>query len=200
MKAKFNKGVMRRFDKLAAKAGLQLEYIQALRERGYFDAPASTRHHLAYPGGLLEHSVNVAEKLVELTKTLKVEWTRPEGPYLVGLLHDLVKCDCYEILLDGTGPQAPLGEGEEKYIIKWNNKWGDQHGCASLMICGELGIELEYDEQLAISYHMGQFGVGKEYIECCYKDVLENDGPQVLATHFADWWSSQILEEKASVG
>lgn len=200
MKAKLNKGVMRRFDKLAEKAGLQLEQIQALRERGYFDAPASKGHHLAYPGGLLEHSVNVAEKLVELTKTLKVEWTRPEGPYLVGLLHDLVKCDCYEIYLDGTGPHAPLGEGKEKYIIKWNNKWGDQHGVASLEICGELGIKLNSDERRAIKYHMGRFGIGKEYLECRYRDALDEYGPQVLATHFADWWSSQVIEEKASVG
>lgn len=196
----FDKAVIRRFNKLSEKAGLELEQVQALCKRRYFEAPASKGHHLAYPGGLLEHSVNVAEKLVELTKTLKIKWGRPEGPYLVGLLHDLVKCDCYKIVLDGTGPQAPLGEGKEKYIIKWNDKWGDDHGLASLDICDELGIKLNSDERSAIKYHMGRFGIGKEYLECRYRDALDGYGPQVLATHFADWWASEIIESKASVG
>jgi len=34
-----------------------LEWME--RETDFFTAPASTKHHLAYPGGLVEHSVNV---------------------------------------------------------------------------------------------------------------------------------------------
>lgn len=33
------------------------------QETNFFTAPASTRHHLAYPGGLVEHSLNVFREL-----------------------------------------------------------------------------------------------------------------------------------------
>lgn len=38
-----------------------LEWME--RETDFFTAPASTKHHLAYPGGLVEHSVNVFREL-----------------------------------------------------------------------------------------------------------------------------------------
>lgn len=174
-----------KFGKLAKKAGLDEKAIEALKARGYFDAPASKGHHLAYPSGLLEHSVNVTEQLVKLTKTLKIKWQRPEGPYLVGLLHDLVKCDCYKIVRDGN-----------KFSIKWCDTWGDLHGLASTRIVNELDIGTEEDEWASIRYHMGRFGVGKDYLECEYRAALKNYGPQVLATHFADWWSSENIEEE----
>lgn len=194
-----SKDVVSRFEKLAIKAGLGEKEVSALRGRGYFEAPASKGHHLAYPGGLIEHSVNVAEKLVELTEVFKIKWTRPEGPYLVGLLHDLVKCDCYKIVFDQTGPVSP--EGWYPFVIKWcGDKCGDGHGFVSLCVCDDLKIKLMDDEKKAILFHMGRFGVGKEFLESDYREVLEKYGPQVLATHFADWWSSEVVEKKISVG
>ena len=42
--------------------------IEMLIENGFFAAPASTKFHGAYKGGLLEHSINVTSTLVRLTK------------------------------------------------------------------------------------------------------------------------------------
>ena len=47
---------------------VQRDYADALlawleRETDFFEAPASTRHHGAHPGGLLEHSLNVYNRL-----------------------------------------------------------------------------------------------------------------------------------------
>lgn len=47
---------------------VQRDYADALlawleRETDFFEAPASTRHHGAHPGGLLEHSLNVYHRL-----------------------------------------------------------------------------------------------------------------------------------------
>ena len=35
-------------------------FLKELEEGGFFISPCSTQYHLAYAGGLVEHSVNVA--------------------------------------------------------------------------------------------------------------------------------------------
>ena len=71
--------------------------IKRLADIGYFDAPASRYHHLAEPGGLLRHSVNVTDWLLQLTDAGVVSWDRAYSPYRIGMLHDLVKCKCYAV-------------------------------------------------------------------------------------------------------
>ena len=66
-----------------------------LKEIGFFDAPASTKYHGNYPGGLFDHSFAVTKSLLSLTKRMELKWERPQSPYLVGMLHDLCKCDQY---------------------------------------------------------------------------------------------------------
>lgn len=63
----------------------------------FFEAPASSRHHLAVPGGLCEHSLNVYRRLCWL---LDEEYD--ESPYteetiaIVALFHDLCKANMYK--------------------------------------------------------------------------------------------------------
>lgn len=42
---------------------------RVLDEIGFFTSPASTKYHLSVPGGLLQHSINVAEAAMELCET-----------------------------------------------------------------------------------------------------------------------------------
>ena len=42
------------------------EIVVRLEEAGFFKAPASTKFHLNYEGGLLEHSMNVCNLALEL--------------------------------------------------------------------------------------------------------------------------------------
>ena len=60
--------------------------ITDLRDSGFFTAPASTKYHGAFEGGLFEHSRNVTQVLVTLTKNNELAWQRPESPYIVGML------------------------------------------------------------------------------------------------------------------
>lgn len=64
-----------------------------LDKMGFFTAPASTKYHGAYSGGLFDHSITVAKQLVNLTDKLGLEWQNPSSPYVVGMFHDLCKCD-----------------------------------------------------------------------------------------------------------
>lgn len=74
-------------------------------ETDFFTAPASTRHHGAYPGGLLEHSLNVYHRLravvcVETygttTSDLLAEDVE-ETVAVLALLHDVCKVNCYHV-------------------------------------------------------------------------------------------------------
>ena len=82
-------------------AGLTNEQIEGVKALGYFNAPASKSHHLNYPGGLVVHSLNVTDNILKLTKTFGYKWQREDSPYVIGMLHDLVKCKCYEELALG---------------------------------------------------------------------------------------------------
>lgn len=152
---------------------------------GYLEAPASKGHHLAEKGGLVKHSVNVTRELLKLTHTLGVKWPREESPYLVGLLHDLVKCRCYRSTMSQIGALA------------WEYVQPEYpgHGIASVMIALELGIELKPEEIAAITYHMGMFGVGREYTDKEFNAALAKYPQQIIATHCADWWAARVTEE-----
>ena len=64
-----------------------------LNTYGFWDAPASTKYHGNYPGGLAEHSLTVAKNLLMLTEKLDLKWDNPGSPFVVGLLHDVCKMD-----------------------------------------------------------------------------------------------------------
>ena len=60
------------------------------KETTWLTAPASTRFHLCKEGGLLEHSVNVAETMLKIKAVIAPEIT-DESCVIVALLHDLGK-------------------------------------------------------------------------------------------------------------
>ena len=170
---------------LLEKAGIDTDAEERLAQIGYFKQPASKGHHLSGYGGLAKHSVNVTERLVELTRALQVRWPREESPYLVGMLHDLVKCRCYRL----------RGETNGKPEWEYVQPVYPGHGACSAAIASEIGIKLERDEIVAITYHMGVYGVGKEYTDKEFDNALRWHGQQVIATCCADWYAARVDEE-----
>ena len=59
-------------------------------ETAWLTAPASTKYHLCYESGLLEHSVNVAETMLKV-KSVLAPHISDESCVIVALLHDLGK-------------------------------------------------------------------------------------------------------------
>lgn len=162
-------------------AKLSCGAMDKLKAIGYYDAPASKGHHLAVKGGLVQHSLNVTRRLVEMSDALGTDWSREESPYIVGMLHDLVKCQCYRLNPDG------------KTYSYEQPKWPG-HGTASVMIATvELGIQLNPDEAAAIAWHMGAFGLqGRALDE--FDAALDVFPSQIIATHTADWAAARIDE------
>lgn len=188
MKTKTNK-IEVQAGELLKLAGLSVNEIGELGFWGYFYAPASKSHHLAVPGGLMRHSINVTTRLVALTKALRLKWPRPESPYLVGMLHDVVKVRSY--IVDKT---ATTDASAPKYIYAPSVYGG--HGAASvMMITSELQVSLCPEEALAIRWHMGAFGLAgdelKEY-DCALRAFPE----LLIATHTADMLAANVDEAK----
>ena len=97
----------------------------------FFTAPASTKYHLAYAGGLAEHSLSVHDTLVKLDGAFGTEI--PEYKIrTTALLHDLCKTNYYikekkwrkddhgkweSYLAWGVDDQLPLGHGEKSMFL-----------------------------------------------------------------------------------
>ena len=134
------------------------ELIAYLTKSDFFTAPASTRFHGCYPGGLAQHSLRVRELLsgyhVEFDFSKTTGWagiiTLPvtqENITVATLLHDLCKVGAY------------IGKGDGTY--RWNRAQPKGHALLSLVRIVE-HIELEKIEELMITYHMGLYGL-REY-------------------------------------
>lgn len=74
-----------------------------LEEAGFFTAPASTKYHGAYAGGLVEHTNHVYRRLVRLADEEDKRQGRTYPEYTVdtiavaALLHDVCKVDAYKV-------------------------------------------------------------------------------------------------------
>ena len=73
--------------------------IEYLEQLGFFTAPASTKSHCSFPGGLCLHSLNVYYALDKIVKTFEEE-TKVKYDYatllIVGLLHDVIRANLFE--------------------------------------------------------------------------------------------------------
>ena len=125
----------------------------------FFRAPASTRYHGAYEGGLLEHSLNVYDNLCDYLARKRVrdvygfEYSA-ESIAIAALLHDLCKVNFYvestrNVKENGVWKTVPF------YTIEDKLPYG--HGEKSVYIASGY-MRLTRDEAFAIRYHMGFSG------------------------------------------
>jgi len=163
-----------------------LEWLK--RDGEFFRAPASTskEHHLPYPGGLLEHSINVAEYMLRLRDILAPD-IPDDSVIIVGLFHDLGKIG---------SPGAPLylpnpdkKERKEKPYIHNPSLVRMGVPIRSLSILSRF-VTLSEEETQAICYHDGQYVPENEI-------VAHHERPLTLLVHFADIWCATIVEKEA---
>lgn len=164
--------------------------IDFLTNSGFFKAPASTKYHGNYPGGLYDHSYRVYEQLMWLCGGLDIEWKRPESVFIVGLFHDLCKIDQYEEIIDKPG-KTMFGEtepqGMEVHYEYNKDLLLSGHGAKSVMILSTF-LQLTEEEMLCIRYHMGAY----EKDDWVGFDLAIRKYPNVLFTHTADMLASKV--------
>jgi hypothetical protein len=151
--------------------------VRELDEIGFFTAPASVRYHGAYSGGLFDHSFAVAKYLVEMTEKLGLNWQNQRSPYLVGMFHDLCKCDNYV-------------QGEDLEYDYNPNMIIPDHGAKSVIML-QRWIVLTDEEIACIRWHMGAYE--KDPHMWNYYNRAVEKFPNVLYTHTADMLASKVL-------
>lgn len=142
-------------------ADTMLEWLE--RETDFFEAPASTKHHGAHPGGLVEHSLNVYRRLRnivcmetygEITSGLLAEDVE-ETVAILGLLHDVCKVGVYHVETKRRKNQT-TGFWEDYQVYVFRDPLPLGHGEKSLYLI-QRHMDLEPEEAMAIRWHMGAY-------------------------------------------
>ena len=115
-------------------------------------APASTRFHAAYEGGLLDHSLNVYNVLI--SKHFNPETDDLESYTIVSLLHDLCKAGFYKTELRNR--KNDRGEWEKVPVYAVDDQFPYGHGEKSVFLI-ERFMRLRTEEAIAVRWHMGGF-------------------------------------------
>ncbi len=156
--------------------------LDFLCKSDFFTAPASTRYHGAHEGGLVEHSLNVYDCLVDILARPRmkelygVEYSE-ESIAIAGLLHDICKVNFYKVSTRNVKDETGRWTTVPYYTIEDSLPYG--HGEKSAYMISAY-MKLTRDEAFAIRYHMGFSGtedpgnVGKAlemfplaYATCC---------------------------------
>lgn len=150
-----------------------------LLTNGFFRAPASTKYHGAYEGGLFDHSLMVTNSLVELSAKNELKWQRAESPFIVGMFHDLCKIDQYR-------------HPKREMLVEWEynpDTLIKGHGDKSVILLSQ-HMTLTEEEAMCILYHMGAFTDREQWKD--YTNAIHMF-PNVLWTHHADMIASHIV-------
>ena len=165
------------------------ELIKFLESSDFFTAPASTKFHGDYEGGLLEHSLKVYEILKEKIKTAPIEMNVSDDTLkIVALLHDICKVNFYKV--DYRNAKDAMGNWQKVpyYTIEDTIPYG--HGEKSVMMLTEY-IKLTSEEKYAIRWHMG-FSEPKELYTTLGQAFKKY--PLALLLHEADLESTYLFD------
>ena len=125
--------------------------LNFLEKSDFYTAPASTRFHGSYEGGLLEHSFKVYEIFAEKIKNVGLN-TPEETIIISSLLHDICKVNFYKTDYRNAKNARGAWEKVPYYTVEDTIPYG--HGEKSVMMLTEY-IKLTNEEKYAIRWHMG---------------------------------------------
>ena len=175
-----------------------MEWLE--HETDFFTAPASTRYHGSYEGGLVEHSLNVYDRLVwEMENTVGAGWQElysPESIAIIALFHDLCKIDRYVITEKWRKDENGDWEAYEAY--EYNKEKAEMgHGAQSVFYLQKF-IQLTELEAQAIFWHMGAYDLSPyASLAACSETFKWN--PLAFLTHRADMAATYVTENEAFV-
>ena len=175
-----------------------MEWLE--NETDFFKAPASTRYHGSYEGGLLEHSLNVYDRLVwEVEKLIGLGWEEiysPETIAIVALFHDLCKIDRY-VLVEKWRKDSD-GQWESYDAYDYNREKAEMgHGAQSVFYLQKF-IQLSEAEAQAIYWHMGAYDISP-YSTLAHCSETFKWNPLAFLIHRADMAATYVTENEAFV-
>lgn len=156
----------------------------------FFIAPASTRFHGNYEGGLAEHSLNVYEVFKKKCKTWDIGFSE-EQIIICSVLHDICKANFYEKTTRNKKDDK-TGKWIKVPFYQCKDEFPYGHGEKSVYIVRSF-IKLNRDEAYAIRWHMGSEGEGQMGAISCSNAF--NECKAAVLLHTADLEASRLLEK-----
>lgn len=164
------------------------DLLEWLEQSDFFVAPASTKYHGSYEGGLLGHSLNVYDALVKLLTIYPEVQVAEESVIITALFHDLCKVNMYKketrYRKDENGKWEPYEAYTHDELLHYGG-----HGSKSVFILQNF-ITVTLDEAVAINCHMSSWednpGVGAAFEHC----------PLAWLVHVADESATFITEAR----
>ncbi len=173
-----------------------LDYLEG---SDFYESPASTQYHGSYPGGLLEHSINVYNSLVFVYESIKQNpgFIFPEieddSLIIVGLLHDICKVNTYHESTRNVKNDT-TGQWEKVPFYKRDPMLPMGHGGKSVFMLQKF-IDLSTEEALAVYWHMGGYDISQ------YSNVNElgkayENNLLAFLLHQADMMATYVVENE----
>lgn len=178
--------------------------IKKLEMSDFFVAPASTKYHNAFEGGLCQHCLNVYENLKSLVEMKQLQDKCPEvSVIIVGLLHDISKMNYYEPSVRNIKEYSDFGSKHDElgnfdwvakrvYTAKDSDKrfiFGSHEQNSEFMV--KTFLPLSIDESAAILHHQG--GVGYDSVPANIPEIYKKF-PLANLLHLADMMATYIDE------
>lgn len=167
--------------------------IKYLEETDFFIAPASTKYHGNYDGGLAEHSLNVYELFKEKNEKFDLGLSN-DTVIITALLHDFCKINFYNKQECWRKNDKNRWESYQGYKVIDDFPIG--HGEKSVIMIQNF-IRLTKEEMLMIRWHMGSTEPKEQMMNI---SNTYNLVPAAAALHTADMEASYLLEERIEPG
>ncbi|MCQ2287557.1 MAG: HD family phosphohydrolase [Muribaculaceae bacterium] len=197
-------GNKKRFCELLRSTGREgvedlLEYLED-GKNDFFNAPASTRFHLAERGGCCQHSLNVCDAGLELRELVVAR--RPdlashlkrESVIIATLLHDINKSDIYKPTTKKVKGAFGLWEEVPGWDVDYSNlPLG--HGEKSAIMALWSGLEIYEEELIAIRWHMTAWDLAFQSPEAKNNiNTARDKYPLVALLQLADGMAANMYE------
>lgn len=172
------------------------ELLNFIRKSDFYTAPASSRFHGSYEGGLLEHSLNVYDCLrnkfasENLWNLERMGYTE-ENIIVSALLHDI--CKTYYYVIEMRNSKNEQGQWVKVPFYSVEDKIPLGHGSKSCFMIEEF-MKLKPCERYAIRWHMGAYDVTQTESYSIGASIELH--PLVLALQQADMEATYILEKE----
>lgn len=168
----------------------------------FYTAPASTKFHCSYKGGLLQHTLNVYDNLCLLVKSLNLN-IEEDSIKIVSLFHDIAKMNYYESYYKNQKVYSETGSKRDEggrfdwqqikdykvRDVKERFLYYNHEGTSEFLIRQYCPLKIE--ESIAILHHHGSIS------DDCAKDnitAVYNRYPLAALLHLADMLSCYITE------
>lgn len=181
------------------------DLIEYLNTSDFFTAPASTRFHSSFKGGLCVHSLNVYDNMKKLQDVYpQFAGITEDSIRIVALCHDFAKIGYYIEAVKNVKVYSPSGSKHDSMgNYDWQSVPGYTVDDAKRFLYGNHETTSEYltrcfiplsvQESIAILHHHA--GMSKD---CAQDNITEifNRNPLAFLLHMADMMSTYVNESE----